>query len=163
MKYSKEQIKEIILTDYLDGRLDAKTKLEIDAIIKQDPELSEFLDNVFATAGEPFDKIVHVQPPEHVWQNIKEQIEESRAPSILENLLDRIRLVWARPRLSFAFGSVMTVLIVFLWIGSGQFRGPSSPIAGESNKKLMLLAGGGMVDPEDISNGFGTTIEDYFL
>jgi len=163
MKYSKEQIKELILTDYIDGRLDDATKKEIDALIDQDPELTEFLNAVMKNAQEPFSDVQDVQPPERVWQNIREQIEVSQTPSILEDFLDRIKLLWARPRLSFALGSVATVLIAFLWVGTSQFRNTPAPYNSEHVENLMYLAGGEMVDPEDISNGFGTSIEEYFL
>ena len=163
MNYNKEQIKEIILTDYLDGRLDETAKKEIDTVISQDVELTEFLNAVMKSAQEPFNNIQDAQPPEHVWQNIKEQIEGSQTPSILEDFLDRIKILWARPRLSFALGSVATVLIVFLWVGTSQFRNTPVPYNSEHVENLIFLAGGDIVDPEDISNGFGTSIEEYFL
>ena len=54
MKYNREQIKELLLTDYLDGQLDDSTKNYIDLCLEKDLELKSFFESVCKMTDEPF-------------------------------------------------------------------------------------------------------------
>jgi len=167
MKYNKEQIKELILTDYLDGRLSETDKREVDHWIEREPEIREFFEAVKRSSVQPFGSLKDFEPPEEVWLNIKERIERADAPgapSVWDGLVGRIQAVWKKPRLSFTLASAMAVLIIFVWVGVGRFNHLPVDIKGEQQVEyLMFLSGDGLLENGDMNNGFGSSIEDYFL
>lgn len=169
MKYDKEQIKELILTDYIDGQLDEKARKEMDAAIARDPKLQEFLAAVRQNAHEPFESLPPAKVPEHVWLNIKDKIEATQQAHekplpVLDGFLEQVQAWWTRPRLSLALGSAMAMVLVFMWVGVGRYQGTHVRYNKEKQVEyLMFLADGdAALNGEDITD-FDTTIENYFL
>ena len=165
MNYNKEQIKELLLTDYLDDQLDSSTRKYIDDRLAKDPELRSFLEAAQKTASAPFLNSSIIEPPEHVWQNIKEEIgfsQQREVEPLGAKVLSWVRGLSLLPQRSFAFGGLLTIcLIVFVWVGTNRFF--VTPVQYSSEQQveyLMFLAEGPTLGEEE---GFETNIENYFL
>jgi len=172
MIYNREQIKEWILTDYLDGQLDVSVKKEIDECIARDPELKALYDEVCAAAGMPLQSEADFDghPPEQIWKNIKARIETSHievehsSTDVWTKWLEQLGGLWGRPRLSLALGSVMAVLVMVTWIGMGQMRvRPAQYNSSQQMEYLMEMVGADVDMLEEDNGGFDTAIEEYFL
>ena len=163
MKYNKEKIKEIILTDYLDNRLDEDKRREIDQIIERDPELKEFYQTVIKTSVEPFEVSNKLEPPEKVWKNIKAEITQE-APKKSFELMGDIMFGWiALPRLPLAIGSSMAILLFVVYFGFIRTQVHRNYNTDDQVEYLMLLTNIGGDSSVEQKKGFGTNIENYFL
>lgn len=168
MKYNKEKIKEIILTDYLDGRLDKSQKQELEDIIAHDMELQEFLKIAQMTVKEPFQAAKNIQPPDSLWFEIKDKIQQQNQAQEEPNVfvfLSRLKFFLSKPRLAYAgAGLIVIMFLMFSWFNMLQARTKTAKYNKEKQiEYLMLLASGDMDASEEEQADFGTNIEKYFL
>ncbi|MBF0478959.1 MAG: zf-HC2 domain-containing protein [Candidatus Omnitrophica bacterium] len=161
------KIQDLILTDYIDNQMDEKQKNMIETHLAQCIGCQEFTALVKKTVVEPFIQAERFVPSENVWIEIKDNImqEQSVKPGLWDALTDgmsNLLRAW-KPGLVFAS---MAMLI----LGAGLLRQYSiydqelkSAKAVETMEYLSSVTQtqeGGAIDE---SEGFGTTIEKYFL
>lgn len=162
---NKEQIKEMILTDLIDGELDESKRQEIMVLINQDEELKVFYNKVIEMKTLPFDQAHQLSVPADAWQNIKERIEG--ADSIEKEHLhiwDIIQSFFFNRRWVMASGFA----VVFICIGLAfQILQPVSltqkTVSSEEQVEyLMLLTQDTSIIEYDYDN-ISDKIEHYFL
>jgi hypothetical protein len=71
------KIKDIIITDYIDNELDAKTRADIDSHLEACSECRAFKEDVFNTAVKPFRRPTLEPVPAFIWGSIRNKIAES--------------------------------------------------------------------------------------
>jgi len=163
MKWDKKRIKDLIVTDLIDGELDEATRKEVEAAIAQDEELQDFYRYVQKNIKEPFDKKTTINPPAEVWQSIEQRLnEEDQKENVFDDLLRNIKNLWAKPQVAYSFvGGVTFVIIIGLVLTVGQQTQRVTYDTDKQIEYLMLLVDG--TQDENGEDGFDTTIENYFL
>jgi len=71
----------------------------------------EFTANARKAVMEPFQHAQKVEPPEEVWQNIKEAISQEQDVNEFVSLWDRIKEIVFIPKPAMAFATIVIVLI----------------------------------------------------
>ncbi|HTY45940.1 MAG TPA: zf-HC2 domain-containing protein [Patescibacteria group bacterium] len=107
-------IKELILTGYTDGQIDARLQEQVRAHLAACVACRQLADAVRKTAVEPFKKAERIGPPDAVWQRIKQALileEERRPAGVLERLRDFLQGAYSLPRPVYATAAAMLVLL----------------------------------------------------
>lgn len=110
-----KKIKELILTDYSDGEIDAGSREEIEAHLAACAACRQLAGALQKTVIGPFKKIEAVKPPDVVWHRIKEAImsEKERQPAgLYARLRDLLRGAYYVPRPVYATVAVTCVLLM---------------------------------------------------
>jgi anti-sigma factor RsiW len=110
-----KKIKELILTDYSDGEIDAGSREEIEAHLAACAACRQLAGALRKAAIEPFKKIEAVKPPDVVWYRIKEAImsEKERQPAgFFERVRDLLQGAYYVPRPIYATAAVMCALLM---------------------------------------------------
>jgi predicted anti-sigma-YlaC factor YlaD len=158
-----EDIRELLQSDRLDRELDQSTEREISRHLAQCPECRG-LERDLLAQQELLRKAEHFQPPERVWQNIREAIvseQLSKEEPAGYGIFERLRgLFWSR-RPVFALASALTVTI-FVLVLAGSFFSGKRPL--NKDARNDALAGYSLnYDNGDSVGDMGTSIEEYFL
>ena len=157
-----KEFRDIILTDYLDGELDKDVQIRLAAHLDVCVQCREFVKEARAQLVVPFAKAPRAGVPEDLWrsieQNIAEESEEAR-PAV--NWIDRLAQSFALPRLAPVILSFILFIAAGVWLLSGR---QDTQIAGNDPGEYVAY----VVDSVDElaqtdTNGFGTSIEQYFL
>ena len=161
-----ERIHEILLTDYVDGELSAEKSKEVEAHLSSCSQCREFLAELrLLTEKATFQRANESISQERVWQNIKGQIEEERAPAVVSNpfvgitswLKDILRL----PKPAFALFAVTAVVLIVTvqtkLINRQEIIQPALLETQEYFDEDLL------VSQTADGDGYGTDIEEYFL
>jgi anti-sigma factor RsiW len=157
-----EQIKDLILTDFIDGELDKGLAESIENHLLDCSDCRAFFKEVKNNASLPFQKALQGPVPAQLWSAIKEKIEsENQAKGPIEDILDKLRGLTVFPRLVPVFASVALMLIV----GSVTFNTVQVQQAKDKDQGEYLVA---LLSPTGPStqgdnNDLGTPIEHYFL
>ena len=116
-----KKIRELIMTDYLDGEITEELRQQVDEHVKTCPGCRELLQAVRTGVSAPLQGAELMRPPESVWSAIKEKIEERESESVLELARDRFFELFTirRPVLA-----VVTVMLLFV-IAIGVYTGTS--------------------------------------
>lgn len=116
-----KRVKDLLLTDFIDGQLDEALRQEVDVHLKMCKKCGQFEQELRHSAIEPLAELKEIEPPDSVWQGIKEALYEqnegitfAKAAAVLRGYLDRF---FSLPRPAFAF---ITVLAVFLVISGSM-------------------------------------------
>ena len=112
MKCRKMQ--KLILTDYVDGELREDLRKEVECHVRTCARCRELLQKVQGAVVEPLHRSERIQPPESLWNDIKDSIEHREAESPLETLRDRFRAILPPRKPVLA---VITVSILFIVMG----------------------------------------------
>ncbi len=117
-----KKIRELILTDYTDNRLDEKTRKNLDEHLAACPGCASLATSVKKYAIEPFKKAVSLDPPERLWDNIRAAIEPEATPPFAQVLIDNFLRLISLPKSIFTLSSALAlILIAFVSIRSPQF------------------------------------------
>jgi anti-sigma factor RsiW len=164
MNYDKEKLKEIILTDYIDGRLGEEEKNKIDAFIAQHEDLQAFYEQVVGCAIKPFEKDQgDMVAPDRVWHSIEDKLDTlEQSPTILDRLFQPFLELLKQPQLAFAGGIMAAILVVAVFL----YQQHQTKVARYNQEAqieyFMLLA---ETNPKDQWDGtiIETRLEKYFL
>jgi anti-sigma-K factor RskA len=123
MKAYKKHVKRLILTDYLDNRLEEKQKHEMDRIIAEDEELRGFLREARNKTVSPFSAAPVFHAPERIWVGVEGRLAE--LPPLANSRfwpgwlfdLPQSRWVWAE----FGFALVLILAMTFVRTGRQSF------------------------------------------
>ncbi len=164
-----ENVKELILTDYLDGQLGKEMKAQIEKHLTICKGCKEYELLTRAAVVEPFDNLEKYSPPEETWNKIREQIEEElplhEPTSSIADFINRVKTFLYIPKPAFVVTSILVLLLVGITVIKLQPDDqktvqvdPESQI--ECINYLMTV-----FDQETVNGNddFGTSIEDYFL
>lgn len=162
------KVRDLILTDYLDGELPEGLKREVDAHLSKCALCREFQSKVIKNASLPFRDLKELMPEGYVLEEIKEKISDINK--------DRYP-VWARfketifqwdglKRPSWALSLVIAVIVVSVVFTKLSLDTRQSKINSYISQQLDSIAY--LIFSEDNSRektpfGFGTAIEDYFM
>ncbi len=156
-----EKIQELILTDYLDGEMDAKWKEELEAHVSECSACKEFVTAVGKSAFEPFLKAQIQRPPEHVWNKIKENILSApqEKPNVLAEIWSHFQNAVLIPKPALAFAMVLLLII-----GAGTMKHVTNHSQFNTADQVEYFAQ--VMDSDLTANDdteYGTSVEQYFL
>lgn len=164
-----ENVKELILTDYLDGQLEKEQKAQIEKHLSICKGCKEYELLTRTAVVEPFNNLERHNPPEATWNKIREQIEEEQPPQESTNsfadLIRRIKTFLYIPKPAFVVTSMVVLLLVVITVIKLPTEdrnivkvNPESQI--ECINYLMSV-----FDQETMNGNddFGTSIEELFL
>jgi anti-sigma factor RsiW len=161
------QIQDLILTDYLDGRLEGAPKDRLEAHLSTCTGCREFEETARKTVFEPFSMAEKPAPAETVWHRIKKEIEAEQ-PAVsrpLTGLARTIRSFFSARKPALALATAMTVLLVSVMILRTPPEKPERAginIEEEISYVGYLLEGSNQFSANG-NGGLGTSIEEYFL
>jgi anti-sigma factor RsiW len=157
-----EQIKDLILTDYIDGELDKDLAGSIESHLLDCSDCRAFFKEVKDNAAMPFQKVLQEPVPSQLWSAIKENIEnENQATNPLADFLDKFRGLIIFPKLVPVFASVALMLLVgSVTLNTVQIQQAKDKDQGEY---LVALLSPTSSSTQGDNNDLGTPIEHYFL
>ncbi|MBP6343113.1 MAG: anti-sigma factor [Candidatus Omnitrophica bacterium] len=157
-----ERIQELILTDYLDGRMADNAKKHIEEHLCVCPDCLQFAKAAKKTAFDSFEGVEKVQPPDHVWARIEEAIVEENGSFIRQapQWLEYLKALVSVPRPVFALA---TVLILFLGVGTLHQVNIERQAATEGSMEYLVSLTDTSSTSSSAVSDFGTSVEQYFL
>ena len=161
-----KKIKELIITDYLDGEIDLTLKKEIEGHLKVCNQCRQFVQALRQSAVEPFKDAKRNMPPESVWRNIESAIEQQRTKNVFGNIADKIYALFPVRKPAFVVATIITIALIALVIMRPSFDSRNA-INAHLNEQIEFLAATNndyeSAYPDMAYTGLGTNIEEYFL
>ncbi len=158
------KVRELILTDYIDGQMAKRQETFIKLHMAGCDDCVQFFEDIKKSVIEPFASTEKVSPPQYVWERIKENIIiEERKKSPLRNLFRWITDIHYAPMPVFSFVTAMLLIVVVGVTIQSQFTINDSSKQTNQNEyfSYSLETSGGVLN--DNGANFGTNIEKYFL
>ncbi len=164
-----EYVKELILTDYMDGQLGKEQKTHIEehlAICRGCREYELLTKKAFV---EPFNNLERHNPPESAWHKIREQIEEElplqEPTNSFADLMRRIKTFLYIPKPAFVVTTIIVLLLAVITVIKLQ---PEDQKIAKVNPESQIECITYLITvfDQDTVNGnddFGTSIEELFL
>src|SRR5262245_44676147 len=112
-----KRLKDLILTDYVDGEADPAVKNEIESHLSAFGECRRFAEDVQKNLVGSFKAAPRAQVPERVWSAISQQLEGNQ----LEDETDSFWEKWLKPFLNPKFAPVLAVIIFLVLSGALTF------------------------------------------
>ena len=164
-----EDVKELILTDYLDEQLGKEQKTQIEQHLTTCSDCKEYELLTRTAVVEPFNNLEKHNPPEATWNKIREQIEEERPQYEPENsfadLILRIKKFLYIPKPAFVATTIAVLLLVVVTVI--KLQPEDQKIVKVSPEKQIecityLIS---VFDQEtvNVNDDLGTSIEELFL
>ena len=164
-----EYVKELILTDYLDGQLgkEQRTQIEKHLTICMDCKEYELLTRTAVV--EPFNNLERHNPPEAAWHKIREQIEEKlplqEPTNSFADLIRKVKTFLYIPKPAFVVTTIIVLLIAVITVIKLQPEDQKIVKVNPENQ-IECITYLITVFDQDTVNGnddFGTSIEELFL
>ncbi|MCA9398890.1 MAG: zf-HC2 domain-containing protein [Candidatus Omnitrophica bacterium] len=159
-----QNVKDLILTDYLDEQLGPQQKSAVETHLKECQECRAYLDAVKNISALPFENGTQVRPPEEIWSNIKATIEhEQETSGVLQETT--VPGFWQQlsilKRLALGAVSLVLLIIAITTVQKMSYR----PVVKSNNTAQIeyfayLIA---EENADDVTEDYGTMIEEYFL
>ena len=169
-----EQIKDLILTEYVDGQMDCSEKSQLEEHLKTCSACREFAQTVQKDLVTPFTDVPVPEVPEKVWHNIKEAITEEEVPQPgwkeVVSFLGNLKALRQAAYFLAGFVIVIGVAMILLKPAPSPDRvvvnnTVAGTVAEEAVAETYLAALD--TDLDDVytyvEEGYGTAIEEYFL
>jgi len=106
-----EKIKDLILTDYSDGRLNEKLQKHIAEHLNSCGQCREFAQALQKTSIEPFRKAQKISAPDYLLSRIKDKIIAQEKRSAFTGLFDNLRII-LHPKPALALATIAAVIII---------------------------------------------------
>jgi len=170
-----KECQKYILTDYLDDELKKDIKQKIDDHLSTCQGCREFAVMTRKAVVEPFEKSERVEPPETIWENIKQEISEESLGT-RGDWLERFKEIFlARP--VFAYATLACIVLMVLVLNPArrqvnmvkedvpQIQEFAKEYTDESgfNVSEQVEYVAYLFDEQNGSEEYGTSIEEYFL
>jgi len=160
-----DKIQEFILTDYLDNEVNADQRKSVDDHVSSCHVCHEFLINAQKSVIEPLEDLPKAEVPGEIWQNIKEEISNSRQVSInglLADFIDGLKglMVFPKPVLAFASVAIIAMVVTVFAPDRGEKMITAQIDVQEQVQYVASLLD--EVDEFDV-DVYGADIEAYFL
>ncbi len=165
-----EDVKELILTDYLDGQLGKVQKAHIEEHLAICSDCKEYELLTKTAVVDPFNNTERHNPPEAAWHNIREQIEKEKLPlqEQTNSFADFVRMINSFlyiPKPALVATTIAAILLVVITVI--KFQPEDQKIVKVSPEKQIecityLIS---VFDQETVNgdDDFETSIEDLFL
>lgn len=102
---------DLILTDYLDDQMSKEQTVSLEEHLSACQECREFVAHARKAVIEPFQYAQKAEPPEKVWQSIKEVIGQGQDAEELVSFWDRIREIIFIPKPAMALATTVIVIM----------------------------------------------------
>jgi len=158
-------LREQILTDYLDGRMEGAAREALEAHLAACDECRAYSAMARKAVIEPFRRAERAAPPESLWQQISARIEAEQGSSVTPEpgFMAKLKSMFTLPKPAFAAAAVVALLVVAVVttrLPRVQEETVTTTMTEEIDYMSDLLEGSNhLVNLE----GYGTVIEDYFL
>jgi len=146
-----KKIKELILSDYIDGELSERLKKKVEAHMAACPECRHLYEEVLGMSAEPLRRSGLVRPPEELWDKIKEALAPEEKEDLLTVLMENLHVFLTVRKPALAALTTVMVLILAAGIYIGSYSGRQAALNGYLNEQVSFL--------DSLGNGNG---EDYF-
>ena len=167
------QIKDLILTDYLDGRLQGKLKADMENHIESCANCRAFLKLAKENLAELFEGIVREKTPDEVWKNLRKSLIERQKVAYhkpVMALLEKIRRLIFIPKPAFAIASALSILLIAVILirfnplkQSGEFDAVNLGGESEQVQYLNYVMSYSYTSADSEVADYGTDMEKYFL
>ena len=163
-----DKIKDLLMTDYIDGRLSGTLYEQVRAHLKACKQCSQFEQTLLHTVKEPFAGLSEIPPPDSVWENIREDIiraEEARSKGILAGLKDYLQGLFRLPRPAFAFAAALLIFIITAGITNlALYSRKTVNVYVQEQGDFLSSLDTGEENPLSMSTaGLDSALEEYFL
>ena len=160
-----KQIKEILITDYLDGELDETEKAGINQHLSHCQHCRQYLKSIMATTIKPFADSLRDVPSPRVWQKLEDRLDQKAKNGLFFNPLEIIHRLLDVPRSIFALSSALALLLIgMVLVQSPHFF---KNIENRQLSSIYLEEGAAYFVSSGSVNGdtinLNTAIEDYLL
>jgi len=162
------KIRELILSDYIDGELDERTEKAVREHIAGCAGCAAFEKNVRGAVVEPFQMGLREKVPETLWNSVRAAIvEEGMRASAFEVVTRNLRVLLGALRPVYAPAAVVLLAAMFFLainVSSGRKKDLlNSYLMDQAEFVVSLQAGEGNGYSEITEEGFGTDIEEFLL
>ena len=162
-----ENIKELILTDYIDDEMNDEEKMRLNMHFAHCHQCKEFFETVKNTVVEPFAGARQIEPPEFIWNRIKKAIAIGQQEKIGFHaaLLEKLKSVFYFPGPTLIMSAITAVVLIIILTTTLRF---SNKAALETNREDQVEYSTYSVETPvsallNNDGGFGTSVEKYFL
>lgn len=158
-------LREQILTDYFDGRMEGATKEALEAHLAVCEACRAYAATARKAVIEPFSRAERVTPPESLWQQLSARIEAEQGSPVTPEpgFTEKLKSLFRWPKPAFAAAAVVALLVVAvvtMRLPRIQEETVTTAMSEEIEYITDLLEGPNQVATLD---GYGTLIEEYFL
>jgi predicted anti-sigma-YlaC factor YlaD len=162
-----KDIKDLILTDYLDGEMNEEEKMRIEEHLARCPDCKEFSINARETVMRLFKEPERISPPEYLWRRIKETIltEERKKVPFVAKIFERLKGLLYIPKPALAIVTVLVLIIAVGTMATIRVNNQERLQAGiqEQIEYFDYLSESSGGTSADYSADLGTPVEQYFL
>lgn len=152
-----KNFRDLILTDYIDGEIEQKIKVQLEEHLRTCSSCREFADEAKTRLVAPFQKAAPDPVPQDLWSAIETEILQQQE-NTSRNWLARLTQVFTLPRL------VPVVLSLVLFISAGMWMLYERQIVKINNEQEEYAAYvWDSVELSEADNGLDTPLEQYFL
>ena len=157
-----DHIKDLILTDYIDGELDKNFAMSVEAHLLDCSDCRAFFKEVKYNAALPFQQASHQPPPAGLWGAIKQNIEhENQVGNPLADFIDKLKGLFVFPRMVPVFASfILMFLAGSVTLNTIHIQQAKEKDQGEY---MISLLSSPVPSVAYDNNDGGTPIEHYFL
>ena len=152
-----ERVREKLLTEYVDGRASETIKMEVERHLNGCGECREYYQTLKEKVVSPLQEAGPMEAPEKVWEGVRDRI--------IQRELDKEKVPVFFGMRKPVMALVSVVVLMALVFGGAKYmqyekdNALNDYLEGEAS---FLLALGEGTDVDN-GNGFGTSIEEYFL
>jgi hypothetical protein len=156
-----DKFKDLILTDFIDGRLDKNLTETLQEHLLDCADCRAFFREVKNNAVLPVQRAALQPVPAELWQRVQENIIEEglRANDPLAGFIEKLKGILAFPRLVPVFAS----LVVMFLAGSVTLNTIHTQQAKDKEQGTYLVSLLSSTEAATVDNNEGTSIEHYFL
>jgi len=156
-----DHVKDLILTDYIDGQVDKNIAGEIENHLLDCNDCRVFLKEVKSSVIFPLSQIQRLPVPAELWDRIKQNIEdENQAVSPLLEFFNKLKGLLLFPRMVPVFASFILMFVAgSVTLNTIQMQQAQAKDQGEYLVSLLNPTSTASLDSSDP----GTPIEHYFL
>jgi len=146
-----DKVKELLMTDYIDGELDGATEKLVRQHLESCVECRAFEAAVQKSAVKPLKAATQKRPPAYVWERIRREVYEEKSSIAFGSLKERLGELFAVPRLRLVAVTVAMVLIVSAFVGYQRYADQRAldTYIDEQVSFLSDLSNGGIDGGED--------------
>lgn len=161
-----KKIRDLLITDYLDGQAGAELKRQIQEHLKICPDCRKFEEEIRAAAVLPFKDATRPQVPQSIWSDIAEKIAErqSQKRSLLDLLREKLEVfTLPAPALAFACTTVILLAVFGLIAKHNMDKNQINDYFSQKISFYSALNNGQLNGDNQDSASLGSGVEQYLF